>query len=93
MYVWCAFCRQDVDLGVSHEVVDEAETQVDSHLNGQVAESESASEEDRFLEPLCPVHSIILDLSSVNFMDSVGAKAIKAVSEPFSFGFKFSVAA
>ncbi|MCJ8742956.1 hypothetical protein PDJAM_G00088220 [Pangasius djambal] len=73
-----------MELGVSHDVVDEAQTQVESHINGQIAEAESDSEEDRFLQPLCPVHTIILDLSSVNFMDSVGAKAIKSVIKEFA---------
>uniref|UniRef100_A0A674EP02 Solute carrier family 26 member 5 n=1 Tax=Salmo trutta TaxID=8032 RepID=A0A674EP02_SALTR len=49
--------------------------------NGQVAEThtESDSEETRFLEPLCPVHTLILDWTPVNFIDSVGAKAIKLI--------------
>uniref|UniRef100_A0A4W5R8V6 Solute carrier family 26 member 5 n=1 Tax=Hucho hucho TaxID=62062 RepID=A0A4W5R8V6_9TELE len=54
--------------------------------NGQVAEThtESDSEETRFLEPLCPVHSLILDWTPVNFIDSVGAKAIKLVRDHIS---------
>ncbi|MCI4388714.1 hypothetical protein PGIGA_G00089230 [Pangasianodon gigas] len=79
-----AVVKLDMELSVSHEVVDEAQTQVESHVNGQIAEAESDSEEDRFLQPLCPVHTIILDLSSVNFMDSVGAKAIKSVVKEFA---------
>ncbi|KAB5541909.1 hypothetical protein PHYPO_G00085400 [Pangasianodon hypophthalmus] len=79
-----AVVKLDMELSVSHEVVDEAQTQVESHVNGQIAEAESDSEEDRFLQPLCPVHTIILDLSSVNFMDSVGAKAIKSVIKEFA---------
>uniref|UniRef100_A0A8K9UFW4 Solute carrier family 26 member 5 n=1 Tax=Oncorhynchus mykiss TaxID=8022 RepID=A0A8K9UFW4_ONCMY len=39
--------------------------------------TESDSEETRFLEPLCPVHTLILDWTPVNFIDSVGAKVIK----------------
>uniref|UniRef100_A0A3B4CHY4 STAS domain-containing protein n=1 Tax=Pygocentrus nattereri TaxID=42514 RepID=A0A3B4CHY4_PYGNA len=56
----------------------QAEKQVDVLSNGQVAEAqaESDSEEARFLQPLCPVHSIILDFTPVNFMDSVGAKVL-----------------
>uniref|UniRef100_A0A8C7VC73 Solute carrier family 26 member 5 n=1 Tax=Oncorhynchus mykiss TaxID=8022 RepID=A0A8C7VC73_ONCMY len=54
--------------------------------NGQVAEThtESDSEETRFLEPLCPVHTLILDWTPVNFIDSVGAKAIKLVRDLIS---------
>uniref|UniRef100_A0AAR2KTR9 STAS domain-containing protein n=1 Tax=Pygocentrus nattereri TaxID=42514 RepID=A0AAR2KTR9_PYGNA len=78
--------KLDMELGVAHEVLDEAEKQVDVLSNGQVAEAqaESDSEEARFLQPLCPVHSIILDFTPVNFMDSVGAKAIKAVIKEYA---------
>uniref|UniRef100_A0A8C7L0Y4 Solute carrier family 26 member 5 n=1 Tax=Oncorhynchus kisutch TaxID=8019 RepID=A0A8C7L0Y4_ONCKI len=73
--------NMDLELGVTHEVVAGGGSQ--NHLevqgNGQVAEThtESDSEETRFLEPLCPVHTLILDWTPVNFIDSVGAKAIK----------------
>ncbi|KAL7882400.1 hypothetical protein SRHO_G00000580 [Serrasalmus rhombeus] len=78
--------KLDMELGVAHEVLDEAEKQVDVLSNGQVAEAqaESDSEEARFLQPLCSVHSIILDFTPVNFMDSVGAKAIKAVIKEYA---------
>uniref|UniRef100_A0A8C4IQS5 Solute carrier family 26 member 5 n=1 Tax=Dicentrarchus labrax TaxID=13489 RepID=A0A8C4IQS5_DICLA len=39
----------------------------------------SRREEAVFLEPLSTVHSIILDWTAANFIDSVGAKAIKQV--------------
>ncbi|KAL7828272.1 hypothetical protein AOLI_G00314240 [Acnodon oligacanthus] len=78
--------KLDMELGVAHEVLDEAQKQVDVLNNGQVAEAqaESDSEEARFLQPLCPVHSIVLDFTPVNFMDSVGAKAIKAVIKEYA---------
>ncbi|KAI5617985.1 prestin [Silurus asotus] len=79
-----AVVKLDMELGLSHEVVDEDETQVESHSNGQIVEAESDSEEHRFLQPLSPIHSIILDLSSVNFIDSVGAKAFKSVIKEFA---------
>ncbi|XP_036433646.1 prestin [Colossoma macropomum] len=81
-----AVAKLDVELGVAHEVLDEAQKQVDALSNGQVAEAqaESDSEEARFLQPLCPVHSIILDFTPVNFMDSVGAKAIKAIIKEYA---------
>lgn len=48
--------------------------------NGQLEDKhESDTEEARFLEPLSSVHFIILDWTSANFIDSVGAKAIKQV--------------
>ncbi|TST22536.1 Prestin [Bagarius yarrelli] len=84
-----AVVKLDMDLGVSHEVVDEAQTCIDSQLNGQIAEVEEESEEDHFLQPLCPIHSIILDLSTVNFIDSVGAKAIKSVNPRVSLDMVF----
>ncbi|KAL6459551.1 hypothetical protein MHYP_G00313100 [Metynnis hypsauchen] len=78
--------KLDMELGVAHEVLDEAQTQLDALSNGQVgeAQAESDSEEARFLQPLCPVHHIILDFTPVNFMDSVGAKAIKAVIKEYA---------
>ncbi|XP_031673697.1 uncharacterized protein LOC116365068 [Oncorhynchus kisutch] len=61
-----AVVKLDLELGVTHEVVAGGGSQ--NHLevqgNGQVAEThtESDSEETRFLEPLCPVHTLILEL-------------------------------
>ncbi|XP_041718193.1 prestin-like [Coregonus clupeaformis] len=83
-----AVVKLDVELGVTHEVVAGGGSQ--NHLevqgNGQVAEThtESDSEETRFLEPLCPVHTLILDWTPVNFIDSVGAKAIKLVIKEYA---------
>uniref|UniRef100_A0A674DIX0 Solute carrier family 26 member 5 n=1 Tax=Salmo trutta TaxID=8032 RepID=A0A674DIX0_SALTR len=83
-----AVCVSDVELGVTHEVVAGGGSQnhLDVQGNGQVAEThtESDSEETRFLEPLCPVHTLILDWTPVNFIDSVGAKAIKLVRDLIS---------
>uniref|UniRef100_A0A674DJ67 Solute carrier family 26 member 5 n=1 Tax=Salmo trutta TaxID=8032 RepID=A0A674DJ67_SALTR len=63
-----------------------SQNHLDVQGNGQVAEThtESDSEETRFLEPLCPVHTLILDWTPVNFIDSVGAKAIKLVRDLIS---------
>ncbi|XP_031671079.1 prestin isoform X2 [Oncorhynchus kisutch] len=83
-----AVVKLDLELGVTHEVVAGGGSQ--NHLevqgNGQVAEThtESDSEETRFLEPLCPVHTLILDWTPVNFIDSVGAKAIKLVIKEYA---------
>uniref|UniRef100_A0AAY4EYY5 STAS domain-containing protein n=1 Tax=Denticeps clupeoides TaxID=299321 RepID=A0AAY4EYY5_9TELE len=59
---------------------------LDVQGNGQVTESqtESDSEETHFLRTLCAVHSIILDFTPVNFIDSVGAKAIKSVIKEYA---------
>uniref|UniRef100_A0A674DHG4 Solute carrier family 26 member 5 n=1 Tax=Salmo trutta TaxID=8032 RepID=A0A674DHG4_SALTR len=63
-----------------------SQNHLDVQGNGQVAEThtESDSEETRFLEPLCPVHTLILDWTPVNFIDSVGAKAIKLVIKEYA---------
>lgn len=49
--------------------------------NGQLQDKrhESDTEDATFLQPLGAVHSIILDWTSANFIDSVGAKAVKQV--------------
>uniref|UniRef100_W5KJX2 Solute carrier family 26 member 5 n=1 Tax=Astyanax mexicanus TaxID=7994 RepID=W5KJX2_ASTMX len=82
-----AVAKLDMELGVAHEVLDESEKQVELHGNGQLPEAQSEicdSEKVLFLQPLCPVHSIILDFTPVNFMDSVGIKAIKAVIKEYA---------
>ncbi|KAI4900254.1 hypothetical protein NFI96_028682, partial [Prochilodus magdalenae] len=81
-----AVVKLDEELGVAHAVLDEAQKEVEALGNGQVAEAqaESDSEEARFLQPLCPIHSIILDFTPVNFLDSVGAKAIKSVIKEYA---------
>uniref|UniRef100_A0A673IZL4 Prestin-like n=1 Tax=Sinocyclocheilus rhinocerous TaxID=307959 RepID=A0A673IZL4_9TELE len=47
--------------------------------------TESESEDDFFLQRLTPIHTIILDFTPVNFIDSVGAKTIKSVSQQLLF--------
>uniref|UniRef100_A0A6Q2XHZ7 STAS domain-containing protein n=1 Tax=Esox lucius TaxID=8010 RepID=A0A6Q2XHZ7_ESOLU len=44
----------------------------------------SDSEEAQFLEPLGPVHTLILDWTPVNFIDTVGAKAIKLMIKEYA---------
>ena len=72
---------QDLEQGVTHEVVGGGVSQTHLNLlgNGQTAEAsteESDSEMVSFLQPLSPVRCIILDWTPVNFIDSVGAKEI-----------------
>lgn len=78
----CSAPQQDMELGVTSEVVAGAGKQMDVYTNGRANETqtESESEDEFFLQRLTPIHSIILDLTPVNFIDSVGAKAIKSVS-------------
>lgn len=80
--------QQDVELGVTHEVVAGPKNQMDHvYTNGQINENhtESETEDDFFLQRLTPIHTIILDFTPVNFIDSVGAKTIKSVSQQFLF--------
>ena len=58
-----------------------SDSQAEGQKNGQLTEThaESDSEKDCFLEPLTSVHTIILDWTPVNFIDSVGAKSMKTV--------------
>uniref|UniRef100_A0A671YDA0 Solute carrier family 26 member 5 n=1 Tax=Sparus aurata TaxID=8175 RepID=A0A671YDA0_SPAAU len=67
---------------VTHEVLSHNNV-AEEQRNGQLEDrhSESDLEEAVFIEPLCTVHSIILDWTSASFIDSVGAKAIKQVCE------------
>uniref|UniRef100_A0A671QZ63 Prestin-like n=1 Tax=Sinocyclocheilus anshuiensis TaxID=1608454 RepID=A0A671QZ63_9TELE len=74
-------------LGVTREVVAGPKKQMDHvYTNGQMNENntESESEDDFFLQRLTPIHTIILDFTPVNFIDSVGAKTIKSVIKEFA---------
>ncbi|XP_010885587.2 prestin [Esox lucius] len=83
-----AIVKLDGDLGVTCEVVsgDDSQNHMDVQQNGLVAEArpESDSEEAQFLEPLGPVHTLILDWTPVNFIDTVGAKAIKLMIKEYA---------
>ncbi|KAK1790285.1 hypothetical protein P4O66_014204 [Electrophorus voltai] len=72
-----AVIRLDAEQGVAHDLLP-TQKQEGMQKNGKLAESQD-EEEELCVQPLCSVHSIILDLTPVNFMDSVGAKAVKAV--------------
>ncbi|XP_059361150.1 prestin-like [Carassius carassius] len=77
----------DVELGVTVEVVSGAEKQMDHvNTNGHMTQNhaESESEDDLFLQRLTPIHTIVLDFTPVNFIDSVGAKTIKSVIKEFA---------
>uniref|UniRef100_A0A671YBM8 Solute carrier family 26 member 5 n=1 Tax=Sparus aurata TaxID=8175 RepID=A0A671YBM8_SPAAU len=72
-------------LPVTHEVLSHNNV-AEEQRNGQLEDrhSESDLEEAVFIEPLCTVHSIILDWTSASFIDSVGAKAIKQVMKEYA---------
>lgn len=56
-------------------------------MNGKFADSTvqdmSHDEHEHFVEPKANIHSLILDFTPVNFVDSVGAKTLKTVSRLF----------
>uniref|UniRef100_A0A3B4UYR4 Solute carrier family 26 member 5 n=1 Tax=Seriola dumerili TaxID=41447 RepID=A0A3B4UYR4_SERDU len=67
---------------VTHEVVS-YNNMAEEQRNGNRC-SMSASEQSIFLNPPSTVHFIILDWTPVNFIDSVGAKAIKQVIKEYA---------
>ncbi|XP_068163578.1 prestin isoform X2 [Antennarius striatus] len=76
--------------GVTHKALP-SDHMMPEQRNGRLEDGHSCSdaeeeqgEETVVLETLCPVHSIILDWTSVCFIDSVGAKAVKQVIKEFS---------
>ncbi|NP_958881.1 prestin isoform X1 [Danio rerio] len=76
----------DMELGVTHEVLNGPQKPKHVHTNGQMTEKhiESESEDEFFLQRLTPIHSVILDFTPVNFIDSVGAKTIKSVIKEYA---------
>ncbi|KAM9328690.1 prestin isoform 2-T3 [Pholidichthys leucotaenia] len=80
-------CAKYKDEAVTHEVLPPNHMVVmEEQKNGQLTDShgDSASEKSIFLEPLSSIHSIILDWTSVSFIDSVGAKAIRQVVKEYA---------
>ncbi|XP_035530162.1 prestin [Morone saxatilis] len=77
-------CAKYKEQSVTHEVL--SINHMAGEQNGQLGDrhSESDLEEAVFLEPLSTVHSIILDWTAANFIDSVGAKAIKQVIKEYA---------
>ncbi|XP_069012553.1 prestin [Embiotoca jacksoni] len=78
-------CAKYKEEAVTHEVLQENHV-MEVQKNGQLEDrrSDSNSEEAVFLERLCAVHSVVLDWTSANFIDSVGAKAIKQVIKEYA---------
>ncbi|KAL4640738.1 prestin-like [Arapaima gigas] len=78
-----AIVQLDVEEGVTRMVLDS--TTSDEQTNGQAVEFLGDPDTThKLLEPLGSIHSIILDFSPVNFIDSVGAKTIKSVIKEFA---------
>ncbi|XP_070802801.1 prestin [Pituophis catenifer annectens] len=74
----------DVDHNMKHEVM-----QDEVSLNGKFSAAEatpqdvSPGELEHFMTPGSKVHSIVLDFSPVNFVDSVGAKALQSIIKEY----------
>ncbi|XP_060634316.2 prestin [Anolis sagrei] len=72
----------DLDNSVKHEVMND-----ELPLNGKFAETapqdSSPDELEHFMKPMTSIHSIILDFSPVNFVDSVGVKALKSIIKEY----------
>ncbi|XP_072856795.2 prestin [Pogona vitticeps] len=69
---------------VKHEVMND-----ELSLNGKFSAAEAAMQDsspdelEHFMEPVTTIHSIVLDFSPVNFVDSVGAKALKTIIKEY----------
>lgn len=72
----------NVENSAKHEVMND-----ELPLNGKfavVATQESSPDElEHFMKPVTNIHTIILDFSPVNFVDSVGAKALKSIMKEY----------
>ncbi|XP_042323190.1 prestin isoform X3 [Sceloporus undulatus] len=74
----------DRDNSVKHEVMND-----ELSLNGKFSVAEAATQEsspdelERFMKPVTSIHSVILDFSPVNFVDSVGVKALKSIIKEY----------
>ncbi|KAH0616480.1 hypothetical protein JD844_027605 [Phrynosoma platyrhinos] len=74
----------DMDNSVKHEVMND-----ELPLNGKSSVAEATTQEsspdelERFMKPVTSIHSVILDFSPVNFVDSVGVKALKSIIKEY----------
>lgn len=73
-----------MEASVKHEIAND-----ELPVNGKFASADasvqdvSPDEHEQFVEPKTNIHSLILDFTPVNFVDSVGAKTLKSVSRAF----------
>uniref|UniRef100_A0A669PEN7 Solute carrier family 26 member 5 n=1 Tax=Phasianus colchicus TaxID=9054 RepID=A0A669PEN7_PHACC len=74
----------DVEASVKHEIANDG-----LPVNGKFAyvdagvQDGSPDELEHFVEPKTNIHSLILDFTPVNFVDSVGAKTLKSVIKEY----------
>ncbi|XP_056363111.1 prestin isoform X1 [Oenanthe melanoleuca] len=73
----------DVEASAKHEIASD-----DLPVNGKFADSSvqdmSLDEHEHFVEPKTNIHSLILDFTPVNFVDSVGAKTLKLIIKKYN---------
>ncbi|KGL74759.1 Prestin, partial [Tinamus guttatus] len=74
----------DVEAGVKHEIASE-ELPVNGTFTSvdDSGQDRSPEELEHFVEPKPNIHSLILDFAPVNFVDSVGAKTLKAIIKEY----------
>ncbi|KAM3910319.1 prestin-like [Leptodactylus fuscus] len=77
----------DVEMAVKHELMnDDSATDSGNVKNGSADRNlqNSPSEEfEYFMSPVSNTHSIILDFTPVNFIDSVGVKTLKSIIKEY----------
>ncbi|XP_063783080.1 prestin [Pseudophryne corroboree] len=78
----------DVEMAVKHELMnDDLTTDLSGNVKNGSADrnvQNSPSEElEYFMSPVNNIHSIIVDFTPVNFIDSVGAKALKSLIKEY----------
>uniref|UniRef100_A0A8C3ULN7 Solute carrier family 26 member 5 n=1 Tax=Catharus ustulatus TaxID=91951 RepID=A0A8C3ULN7_CATUS len=75
--------KNDVEATAKHEIASD-----DLPVNGKFAESSvqdmPLDEHEHFVLPKANIHSLILDFTPVNFVDSVGAKTLKSIIQKFN---------
>ncbi|KAM6304225.1 prestin isoform 5-T5 [Podargus strigoides] len=74
----------DVEASVKHEIANE-ELPVNGKFGSADASVQDVSPDERehFVEPKANIHSLILDFTPVNFVDSVGAKTLKSIIKEY----------
>uniref|UniRef100_A0A8C0B646 Solute carrier family 26 member 5 n=1 Tax=Buteo japonicus TaxID=224669 RepID=A0A8C0B646_9AVES len=74
----------DMEASVKHEIAND-----ELPVNGKFASADasvqdvSPDEHEQFVEPKTNIHSLILDFTPVNFVDSVGAKTLKSIIKEY----------
>ncbi|KAM6089693.1 prestin [Theristicus caerulescens] len=74
----------DVEASVKHEIAND-----ELPVNGKFASADASAqdvspdEHEHFVEPKTNIHSLILDFTPVNFVDSVGAKTLKSIIKEY----------